>query len=136
MPTRTPLKLKRSAGKDEINEIVRRLYSTHTKSSAGSTECKSHEPPPLPGFGQKMLPAIPNLEERFSGRAKSANVDITKRLHNGSTRASSARLESPRILLWPERTLLMNDVQKIREYNESGSLAKQGVLPRREKWFI
>ena len=126
----------RATSKDEIQAIVNRLYSTHTKSSSGSTSCKTYEPLPMPGYGQKMYPAIPGLESRFSGRAKTANPESARRLHETKTRATSARLESPRILLWPERTLLMNDVNKIRDYYQSGTLAKQSALPRREKWYI
>ena len=124
------------SSKEEIESIVNRLYSTHTKSSSGSTSCKTYEPLPSPGYGQKMYPAIPGLETRFSGRAKTANPESTRRLYETKTRATSARLESPRILLWPERTLLMNDVNKIRDYYQSGALAKQSALPRREKWYI
>ncbi|KAK2169784.1 hypothetical protein LSH36_7g16103 [Paralvinella palmiformis] len=126
----------RVASKEELESIVKRLYSTHTKSSSGSTSCKTYNPLPSPGYGQKMYPIIPGLESRFSGRAKTANPEATKRLYETKTRATTARLKSPQILLWPERTLLMNDVNKIRDYYQSGTLAKQSALPRREKWYI
>ena len=125
------------ASEDEMKEIYQRLNGTHTKSSQ-PTDCKSYEPMNPPGYGQKMLPPIEGLEERFKGSKGLPKEKVEEKvgeLHSTQTKASQARRDNPRHLLYPERTLLMNNVERIVEFQEKGSLVKQTVLQRREKWY-
>ena len=121
---------------DEKTAMLHRLNQTPTKSSAGEA-CKSYEPPPPPGLGLKCLPDIAGLAQRFKGApAPQAKVnDIFSRLSSASTRSSRARYEHAKILLYPERTLLCNNVERIVSYQNTGSVVKQEALARREKWF-
>ena len=48
---------------------------------------------------------------------------------------TQARIDNMRILLYPERTLLMNEPNRIKTFQETGSLVKQAILQRREKWY-
>ena len=124
------------ASNEELGEIVNRLHSTLTKSATGQT-CKTYNQPKCPGTGLKMLPTIEGLESRFTGKEVAADKEkeVRDRLHGAGTKASSARYQNPRILLYPERTLLMNNVERIVAFQQSGAVAKQNVLARREKWF-
>ena len=128
---------KSAASQEEIDGIVKRLNTTHTKSSAGGEVCKTMEQINIPGYGQKMLPAIEGLEERFRGASvdKSKENEVIERLHSAHTKAWKSRLDNPKILLFPERTLLCNNVERIRMFQENGQTVKQNVLERREKWF-
>ena len=120
----------------ERNEILHRLNKTHTKSSQGAP-CKDPDEPNTPGLGTKCLPVIEGLEKRFKGQKSDENKvkDIFNRLSSASTRSSRARYENARILLYPERTLLCNNVERIVSYQNTGATVKQEVLARREKWF-
>ena len=121
---------------DEVTGIFKRLNSTHTKSSRGGVECKPDDPLPRPGYGQKVYPIIDGIETRFSGNRKLDDAgSVIDRLTKTQTKSGSARYAAPRILLYPERTLLCNSVEKIVAYQESGATSKQNVLARREKWF-
>ena len=51
------------------------------------------------------------------------------------TGASKARKDFPRILLYPERTILHNNTSRIRSYQDSGTMSRQKELARREKWY-
>ena len=126
----------RSLSEDEMKAIYDRLASTHTKSSGGA-DCKPVEPIRTPGMGLKMYPVIEGIETRFMGEKLppekvSAIID---KMHATQTKSSQSRRDNPRILLYPERTTLMNNVERILAYQQSGSVAKQNVLQRREKWF-
>ena len=124
---------------EERLEIYKRLYSTHTKASAGGMRCKSADPLQTPGMGLKMLPVIEGLEKRFRGRPmkkEEAEGVVAQRLYRAKTASTNARLAYPRILLYPERTLVGGDVERVRAYHESGTLTKQSLLGRREKWYL
>ena len=118
---------------DEVQESFKRLQTTHTKSSSGDTvPCKEIKAP-------QTLPVIEGLDGRFKGDAKSNKskmADITERLSSAHTRSSKARLDNPRILLYPERTLLCQNVKRINDFQVDGSTVRQKELARREKWFI
>ena len=120
----------------EMTEIFKRLNTTHTKATE-PTACKPYEPPKTPGLGQKCLPDIDGLDARFKGKrvdsAKAGN--IFSRLSSASTKSSRARYDNAKILLYPERTLLCNNVERIVNYQNTGSVVKQDTLARREKWF-
>ena len=120
-----------------MEAIIGRLNSTHTKASSGATECKPFEENPPAGYGLKMYPVIEGLEQRFKGHeAPQDKVDeVIGKLHTTPTACSKARKDPPRILLYPERTTLMNNVERIVGYQTSGSVARQKDLQRREKWF-
>ena len=136
-PTVADNSVSRSAiSEDQRNEILHRLNKTHTKSSQGAA-CKNPEKPLMPGLGQKCLPLIEGLDNRFRGQKSDEGKvkDIFNRLSSASTRCSRARYENARILLYPERTLLCNDVERIVSYQTNGSTVKQESLARREKWF-
>ncbi len=122
---------------EEIQGIVVRLHKTHTKSSAGGDPNQVFEELKPPGTGQKMLPVIEGLEERFKGKEvpKSKEEEVITRLSSAHTKAWKARLDNPRILLYPERTLLCNNVERISQYQNTGQTVKQALLDRREKWF-
>ena len=122
---------------DEMKEIYQRLSSAHTKSSRNQ-KCRTYEEPKPPGYGLKLLPVIDGLEKRFnpdSGLPKEKVEEVVQHLHTKQTGASQARRDNPRHLLYPERTLLMNNVERILDFQEKGSLVKQTVLQRREKWY-
>ena len=125
------------ATQEEIDGIVARLSKTHTKSSAGGETCKPAEELKVPGYGQKMLPVIDGLDERFKGAQveKSKEDEVIRRLHSAHTKAWKSKLNYPKILLFPERTLLCNNVERIKTFQESGQTVKQNVLERREKWY-
>ena len=125
------------ASQDEIDGIVTRLSKTHTKSSAGGETCKTTEELKVPGYGLKMLPVIDGLEERFKGAKveKTKEDEVIQRLHSAHTKAWRSKLNTPKILLFPERTLLCNNVERIKMFQESGQTVKQNVLERREKWY-
>lgn len=125
------------ASEEEMKEIYERLYSASTKGKSGQV-CKTFDPMKPPGFGQKMLPPIEGLDERFSGEKPlptSKVAEVVGTLHSTQTKASQARKDNHRHLLYPERTLLMNNVERIVAFQETGSLVKQTVLQRREKWY-
>ena len=125
------------ATQEEIDGIVNRLSKTHTKSSAGGEMCKTMEELKAPGYGQKMLPAIEGLEGRFKGAQveKSKEDEVIQRLHSAHTKSWKSKLDHPKILLFPERTLLCNNVERIKMFQESGQTVKQNILERREKWY-
>ena len=126
------------ATEEEMNEIFGRLATMHTKSSSGGQGVPPYEHPKTPGIGTKTFPVIEGLDERFKGSKvpKEKEKEVIERLHTAKTKAEEARLDNPRILLYPERTLLCNNVERIRTYQDSGQTVKQAVLERREKWFI
>lgn len=127
-----------AAQEEELQEIFQRLCKSHTKASSGGPDCKQYEPISPPGYGQKMYPAIEGLETRFAGDSAVVEEEVkavAQRLTSKQTTASQARLDNPRILLYPERTILMNNVERIRSFQENGNVAKQTVLARREKWY-
>lgn len=120
-------------------EICQRLYSTPTKASSGGKRCKSAVPLTTPGLGLKMLPVIEGLEGRFkgAGRPKShSGTTVGGRLHSTQTATARSRQDYPRILLWPERTLVSGNLERLRAYQDTGMLSKQAGLPRRDKWFL
>lgn len=121
---------------DEIKEISARLASTQTKATKPAP-CRSIDELKEPGSGLKMLPVIPGIEERFRGPAvePEKTKEAAARLHTTRTKAWQAQLDNHRILLYPERTLLMNNVERIAQYQQNGAIAKQTVLARREKWY-
>lgn len=125
--------------KDELKDIVERLNTTSTVSKRGGEDYKDKiwDYPKVEGLGKKMLPIIDGLDERFKGTPvpKDKYNEITQNLHTSKTKASQLRYEYPRILLYPERTTLMNNTQRILEYQEAGTVAKQATLARREKWY-
>ncbi|KAK2189243.1 hypothetical protein NP493_112g01016 [Ridgeia piscesae] len=115
-----------------------RLNTAHTKSSKGGEPCRTPQPATLPGYGLKMFPAIDGLDTRFKGHKvnrKKVVADVTQRLSSATTRASRARLENHRILLYPERTLLFNDTERITQFQETGVVVKQKDMSTREKWY-
>ncbi len=124
---------------DEISGIADRLFKTPTKSSLGGLECKVMTPLKSPGYGLPMYPVIVGIESRFVGNPmpESKEKQAKERLHTTHTESSQAKKasESHKALLYPERTILMNDVEKILEYQQTGHLAKQAMLRRREKWY-
>ena len=125
------------ASEDEITDIVKRLYSAHTKSSKGAP-CKEPDTPKPQGYGLKMYPVIDGIETRFKcqgSKGKEEVGSLTERLHKTQTKASSARLDYPRILLYPERTSLMNNTERIVAYQQSGAVSTQQELQRRERWY-
>ena len=126
------------ASEEEMNGIYARLATTHTKSSSGGQGIPPMEPPKTPGIGTKVFPVIKGLDERFKGSkiSKEKESEVIQRLHTAKTKAEDARLSNPRILLYPERTLLCNNVERIHMFQDSGQTVKQAVLDRREKWFI
>lgn len=122
---------------EEIMAVYKRLNSTHTKSSSPQN-CKGFDTPNPPGYGQKMFPIIDGLDTRFGGKnvpAEKVN-DVISRLHTSQTKSSKSRMDNPRILLYPERTLLCNDVERIKAYQDTGETVKQPYLDRREKWYV
>lgn len=126
------------ASEEEMKEIYGRLSTTHTKSSSGGAHCR--QPPEVipPNYGSKCFPAIDGLDVRFQGpkaTEEKAN-EIMSRLMSTQTKASQARRDNPRILLYPERTLLMNNFERIREYQTTGVVTKQKDLQARERWFF
>ncbi|ELU14041.1 hypothetical protein CAPTEDRAFT_222587 [Capitella teleta] len=129
---------KENLSSEEMKEIYHRLNKTHTVSSANTGVIRHpKEPPKPPGYGMKMLPIIEGLDTRFIGHpAPQEKVnEVIQKLTTTQTTASQARKDNPKVLLYPERTTLMNNVERIRAYQESGSVAKQNMLQRREKWF-
>ena len=114
-----------------------RLNTAHTKSSKGGEPCRTPEPLTLPGLGLKMFPKIDGLDTRFIGHKVNRKkvAEVTQRLSSATTRASRARLENHRILLYPERTLLFNDTERITQFQESGVVVKQKDMSTREKWY-
>ncbi|CAH1795530.1 unnamed protein product [Owenia fusiformis] len=128
------------ASKEEMAEIIDRLNKTTTVSKRGGEDYKDKawDYPKTPNLGSKMLPIIDGLDDRFKGgsvNSKETYDDITGRLHTTRTKAASLRYDYPRILLYPERTTLMNNTQRIVDYNNSGAVAKQKELARRERWY-
>ncbi len=120
-----------------FQEIFKRLGETHAKSSSGGLECKSYDPKKPVGYGLRMFPEIDGLDTRFSGSGN-ADADLeatTDRLRSTQTIASQARLDKPRILLYPECTKMMNDPGRLRLFQERGEVVKQADLARREKWY-
>ena len=126
-----------SAASGDVKAISHRLNTAHTKSSSGGVPCRNPEPTTLPGYGLKMFPAIDGLDTRFIGHKvnKKKVAEVTERLSSATTRASRARLENHRILLYPERTLLFNDTERIVQFQESGVVVKQKDMSAREKWY-
>ena len=122
---------------DDVKTIVQRLHTTKTECKKGPDLNKVFEIPPIPGLGMKMLPEIEGLETRFRGtpRGKDEVNEVMKRLHTTNTKASTARKDNPRVLLYPERTTLMNNTERILAYQQNCEVAKQGSLARREKWY-
>ena len=118
--------------------ICKRLYVTHTKSSAGGVRCKSADPLTPQGYGMKMLPIIDGLEGRFRGKSANKNKcsEVADRLHRAKTASVKSRADYPRILLWPERTLVGGSVERVKQYHDSGLVTKQALLERREKWYL
>lgn len=135
-PTATNVVSRPPASESEKKEIYNRLAAAHTKSSNGS-QCKPADPAKTPGLGLKMLPVIEGIETRFRDAAGPPEKvqEVIGRLNTTQTAASKARNDNPRILLYPERTTLMNNVERILAYQQSGSVARQNMLQRREKWF-
>lgn len=91
-----------------------------------------------PGLGQKTLPIISGEGVRFKGNLKetfTSASEVGSRLTSATTSASRSRLQNHRILLYPERVLLCNDVARIAAFQENGSLLKQKDMNAREKWF-
>ena len=85
-----------------------------------------------------MWPTIDGLEERFKGvKAVPRNKwqESSTRLSSAPTKSSAARRDFQRILLYPERTILMNNTERIVNYQKSGAMSRQLDLQRREKWF-
>ncbi len=123
---------------EEMGEIYTRLYTTTTKAWTGGEGIGPMDPPKEPGLGLKMYPVIDGLDTRFQGASvpKEKKEEIIGRLHTAKTKAEQARLDNPRVLLYPERTLLCNNVERINAYQNNGSTVKQDVLERREKWYI
>lgn len=121
---------------DEKKEIFDRLAKTHTKSTNGEG-CRPVVPTGTPGLGLAMLPVIEGIETRFMGEKLSPEKvqGIIEKMHATQTKSSQSRRDNPRVLLYPERTTLMNNVERIMAFQQTGSVAKQGVLQRREKWF-
>ena len=119
----------------DVKEITNRLASAHTKSSSGGVECKAKPELTPIGYGLKSYPTIEGIETRFKGNSSANASAVSSRLMSAQTRASKSRLESPAVLLYPERTMLMNEPERIRAYQTSGDMSKQGVLGRREKWY-
>ena len=126
------------ATEDEMLEIYKRLHGTGTKSSKGGEACEAPSVPKVPGYGLKAYPIIEGIETKFKGESPLAKDKMTEavgRMHTTQTRSSQSRRDNPRILLYPERTTLMNNVERIVAYQQTGSVAKQNMLQRREKWF-
>ena len=117
--------------------IYARLHTTHTKSSAGETSCKEIRTPNPPGFGLKMYTNVEGIETRFlGGTADDGKVnEVIGRLTTAQTTSSQARRDPLRILLYPECTSLHNNVQRIRDYQQTGSVTKQTGMERRERWY-
>lgn len=129
---------KKVESEDEVKEIFARLRTTHTKSSSGGVPCKQSDPPKPIGFGTKCYPIVEDIESKFKGAKpvpKEKYDEITDRLLKTQTCNSQARLDNPKVLLYPERTKLMNNVDRIRNYQDSGSVVKQKEMERREKWY-
>ena len=127
----------RSASDEEQVAISARLNSTHTKSSSGGVDCRTYPNPNPPGYGLKMFPVIEGLDTRFMGDkvAPEKVQEVIVKMHKTQTKASQARIDNPRHLLYPERTLLMNNVERIEQYQTTGGLVRQNLLQRREKWY-
>lgn len=132
-----------SATDEELQEIYNRLHGTHTKTSKGGEECRPWDPVKVPGQGLPMFPFIEDLDKRFNGsKLIDAKVgeekikEIIEALRKNQTVASQARLDPYTILLYPERTLLMNNPERIRQFQENGAIVKQVILQAREKWYF
>ena len=126
------------ASTEELDEIYGRLHTTHTKSSKGGEECRPVEHMTAPGYGLPMFPVIDGIEKRFHGHEAPPEkvTEVITRMTKAQTKASQARLDNAAILLYPERTLLMNNVERIHMFQESGALVKQAMLQQREKWYF
>ncbi len=125
------------ASEDEMKEIYDRLHTSKTKSSLGGETCKPAPDVKMPGYGLKVYPIIEGIETRFKGnpQPKSKVSEAAERLLMTQTKASQSRLDNPRVLLYPERTTLMNNVERIVAYQQTGAVAKQNIMERREKWY-
>ncbi len=125
------------ASEEEIDNIVTRLKTTQTKSGSGES-CKVPSEPNVPGYGLKMFPTIPGIETRFKGATvhKDRELEIAQRLTRAHTASSRARTGTPKILLFPERTLLQGDPARIKAFQTTGETVKQHGLGKREKWYM
>ena len=86
----------------------------------------------------KCYPVIEGIETRYRGDkpvSQDQYNESTDKLLKTQTCNSQARLDNPKILLYPERTTLMNNVERIKTYQDSGSLVRQKEMERREKWY-
>ena len=94
------------------------------------------EPAKPCGYGLKMYPVIDGIETRFMGTVDADKKEESlARLLKTQTTSSQARMDNPRILLYPERTTLMNNVERIKAFQDSGATTRQKEMQRREKWF-
>lgn len=85
------------SGEGEIRRIVKRLYSSNTKSSA-ATPCRPTTEQAPVGYGTKAYPRIPGIESRFKGGKtleESKMSSSIERLHSTHTQASKTRLDAP-----------------------------------------
>ena len=124
---------------EELKAASDRLNTT--KTTASPVRYKdiqtNFKQPIIPNLGTKCLPEIDGLDIRFRGAPQPTEQlqESTKRLHTTQTKATTARVDNPRILLYPERTTLMNNTARILAYQQNCEVAKQPSLARREKWY-
>lgn len=55
--------------------------------------------------------------------------------HTKSSKQHTAK-NNAKILLYPERTILMNNVDRIVRFQGTGVIDRQAVLGRTEKWYF
>ena len=126
------------ASDEELSEIYTRLHGTQTKSSKGGEECRTYDSKKPPGMGLPMFPDIDGMDKRFAGFDAPPDkvAEVITRMRMTQTKSSQARLDPHAILLYPERTLLMNEPERIRTYQDSGAIVRQQNLQAREKWYF
>ncbi|CAD5119083.1 DgyrCDS7728 [Dimorphilus gyrociliatus] len=125
---------------EDTKQIVDRLHKTHTKSSSGGELCKIYEPKTPQNYGTKAYPVIEGLDTRFREKTapKDKVKDIINKMHTSHTVCSELHTskKNASILLYPERTILMNNVDRIVRFQDTGAIDRQGMLGRTEKWYF
>lgn len=80
------------------------------------------------------------MDTRFkeNSATKDKVQDIINKMHSKHTVSSEHHTakKNAAILLYPERTILMNNVDRIVRFQDTGVIDRQGVLGRTEKWYF
>ena len=133
---------KRKLTNDQLRQSSQRLYSAKTKSFARGRPIENQvkiqdtfkEPNPV-GYGQKLWPHIEGLETRFKGTRPARSATVFDRLFRTQTKSGQAKYRDVAIPLYPEKAVLMSNKEHAKTYHDTGSIPKQVVLARSEKWF-